>query len=210
LAVFAVLSVAACQPLTFDFPEDDASVDAAASPALDGQSEARTVFEAGTRNTSWTPPDGCAGDTACLTCQTDIDCPDGWRCNPDNGHCSTCRGPFDCPSGLVCQYNQCLTPCENDAWCQRGHFPEKCNMDRVCVACTSDGDCRPPQQHCTATGACAGCASNADCANNPNGFVFCGALGMCGNCASNADCDGGATCEPLHAVCTFDFPSTDF
>jgi hypothetical protein len=183
------LTVAGCQPITWNFDE----------PASDGGTTTDATVPGSdamvARDADWSPPDGCVGDPACLSCTANA-CPNPWVCNPEVLRCVECSPPrFPCQPGLTCQYGRCLATCNPSAGDNCG--PDVCNADHVCVPCVNDQQCRGGS-HCTLTGQCVECTSNDECMDK-SAAPMCAltgrlsaVLGQCVECVVDGDCEGGS------------------
>ena len=201
-------AIVACQPATWTF--DEPTGDAGATTA-DGASDATVsaVDAMVARDAAWTPPDGCVGDPACLSCNpnggsTGSGCPSNWTCNSEVARCVQCSPSHPrCPTNYACLYGRCLQTCDpGDPGTCGG--PLHCNADHVCVPCLDEMDCQAfGETHCTLTGECVECTSDQHCSNKP-GAPYCAfsgvAVGTCVECTPQhacavGSCDAFGLCE---------------
>jgi outer membrane exchange protein TraA len=165
------------------------------------------------------------GKLECANCRTDLDCKEGFSCDPATHVCNECNVDTDCPRGKICQDHAC-TVCSTPDQCagnscnccpkgptsgvqmacreiEDGHGPE-------CVECTKDMDC--PKGVCDVlTGQCVPelaknekpkCCGD-DCLTCPSDNPLClpGPFGTaCAACRSDLDCGADNFC--LAGQCT--------
>lgn len=96
------------------------------------------------------------GNLTCGGCRTDMDCANGFTCDPITKECNECNEDSDCPKGEKCDGKDCQ-PCNTPDscagascnCCPDGQFGTQMdcaaiepNGEPLCVECTSDAQCK--------------------------------------------------------------------
>ncbi|WP_233602262.1 outer membrane exchange protein TraA family protein [Corallococcus sp. CA047B] len=167
------------------------------------------------------------GQTACVQCTEDSQCPNG-RCDLTDNFCRGCNDNADCPTGRCDLTDNSCKGCVNDAQCGSGQVCDEPTF--TCVQCTGDENC-PNGQVCDPTSnTCSECNQDTDCARGeqcsnhvcvlcdandacagnscnccPNGTQCAaptpGAPPSCVECTTDSQCSNGQRCDTVNGAC---------
>jgi hypothetical protein len=142
---------------------------------------------------------GCTSDPPSL-CQTDLQCPSGFRCDPLTGRCG-CQNDLSCAQAEQCNgagFCQARLRCTVTADCPTGSYCD--SQSGACIAagsCTQDLHC-PFGQVCSQAACAPGCRGAGDCLLSevcracPAGS---GASCPVGNLCVQGQCDRQSACR---------------
>nr|QAT78126.1 TraA [Myxococcaceae bacterium] len=150
-------------------------------------------------------------DNTCRGCNDDADCPDNGRCDLETNQCTGCNDDSDCPGGACDEPSATCVQCTDD---------EHCPDNQVCVTsihecreCNDDSQC--PRGEVCSDNQCTPCATDDACAGNscnccPNGTQCAaptpGASPSCVECTNDSQCAPGQQCDPLNGRCVDAIP----
>ncbi|NTX11234.1 hypothetical protein HUA76_10585 [Myxococcus sp. CA056] len=128
------------------------------------------------------------GNTQCVQCTDDSQCPNG-RCDLSDNICRGCNGDDDCPTNGRCDLsdNTCRG-CNDDNDCPN---TGRCDLGtNQCSGCNDDADC--PGAVCDEpTATCVPCTDDEHC---PDGQVCATDINQCRECNDDSQCVRGEVC----------------
>ncbi|MCP3099693.1 hypothetical protein LZ198_12525 [Myxococcus sp. K15C18031901] len=150
-------------------------------------------------------------DNMCRGCNEDTDCPENGRCDLETNQCTGCNDDSDCPGATCDEESSTCVQCTDDTHCPNGqtcapetHTCVECNVDEQCARgkACSNHQCVP----CNTNDACAGNSCNC-CPNGTQCSALTpGASPSCVECTTDSQCATGEKCDPLNGRCVAELP----